>query len=67
MSYVKLFEVDLATKLVKQGCPGDIGAVVHWVSEKVLESYKNGLAAGRKRAAAGNGTKSEKDSSAQAQ
>ena len=67
MSYVKLFEVELAAKLIKQGCPGDVGALVQWVSEKVLESYKNGLVTGRKRAAAGNGKKSEKDSSAQPQ
>ena len=67
MTYVKQFEVELAANLIKQGCPGDVGALVQWVSEKVLESYKNGLVTGRKRAAAGNGKKSEKDSSAQPQ
>jgi hypothetical protein len=49
MSYIEQFEKELATKLTS----GETGeAIVSWVSEKVLESYKNGIAAGRKKAAA---------------
>ena len=45
MSYIKQFEQELAAKLVS----GDTGeAVIRWVSEKVLESYRNGIKAGQK-------------------
>ena len=45
MSYIQQFEVELAQKLVS----GETGEeVVRWVSEKVLESYRNGIKAGQK-------------------
>ncbi len=45
MSYIKQFEQELAQKLVS----GETGEdVVRWVSEKVLESYRNGIKAGQK-------------------
>lgn len=45
MSYIQQFEQELAQKLVS----GETGeAVVRWVSEKVLESYRNGIKAGQK-------------------
>jgi len=45
MSYIEQFEQELQDKL-----NGDEGtdSVVHWVSEKVLESYRNGITAGQK-------------------
>jgi hypothetical protein len=46
MSYIETFEAELMDKL--QGSE-DAAAIVKWVSEKVLESYKNGITAGRKR------------------
>ncbi len=47
MSYIKEFETELMKKL-NSSETGE--AVVRWVSEKILESYKNGIAAGKKRA-----------------
>jgi uncharacterized membrane-anchored protein len=47
MSYIKEFESDLLKKLNGNE---DTTSVVRWVSEKVLESYKNGIIAGQKRA-----------------
>ena len=45
MSYIQDFEKELAGKLVS----GETGeAIVRWVSEKVLESYRNGIKAGQK-------------------
>jgi hypothetical protein len=49
MSYIEQFEQELVAKLNGKE---DNAAVVRWVSEKVLESYKNGIAAGRKGAKA---------------
>ena len=46
MSYITEFEQELARKLTSSETGEDI---VRWVSEKVLESYKNGIAAGQKR------------------
>lgn len=45
MSYIEQFEAELAQKL-----NGDEGTeeIVRWVSEKVLESYRNGITAGQK-------------------
>lgn len=45
MSYIESFEAELTRKL-------DTGAestaeIVRWVSEKVLESYRNGITAGQ--------------------
>ncbi len=45
MSYIQEFEAELVKKLQSTEEPA---AVVRWVSEKVLESYKNGIEAGRK-------------------
>jgi hypothetical protein len=51
MSYIKEFEAELAKKVQSTEDPA---AIAKWVSEKVLESYKNGLAAGRKGSRGGN-------------
>ena len=45
MSYLKDFETELAKKLISSETAD---AVVRWVSEKMLESYRNGITAGRK-------------------
>jgi len=45
MSYIEQFEQELTTKL--EGAE-DTATVVRWVSEKVLESYRNGITAGQK-------------------
>ncbi|HWX22423.1 MAG TPA: hypothetical protein VN578_21185 [Candidatus Binatia bacterium] len=49
MSYIKEFEADLVKKFESGE---DWAALAKWVSDKVLESYKNGVAAGRKRKSA---------------
>ena len=45
MSYIEQFEQELVKKLQSSE---DSSAIVKWISEKVLESYKNGIAAGQK-------------------
>ena len=45
MTYIQQFEAELAKKL--EGGE-DTAAIVRWVAERVLESYKNGIAAGEK-------------------
>ena len=45
MSYIKDFESDLTKKL--EGGE-DTASIVRWISEKVLQSYKNGITAGEK-------------------
>lgn len=45
MTYIEQFEAELWKKL--QGAE-DTAAIVRWVSEKVLQSYKNGITAGQK-------------------
>ena len=45
MSYIKEFEQQLADKLNRNE---DKASIVSWVSEKVLESYKHGIIAGKK-------------------
>lgn len=45
MSYISEFEQELARKLTSSETGEDI---VRWVSEKVLESYRNGIKAGQK-------------------
>ena len=47
MSYIKDFETELLSKLNRRE---DAASIVRWVAERVLESYKNGIAAGKKRA-----------------
>ena len=44
MSYINDFEQELMAKLNSQE---DGQSVIRWVSEKVLESYRNGIKAGR--------------------
>jgi uncharacterized membrane-anchored protein len=45
MTYIEQFEQELVKKLQSSE---DSAAIVRWISEKVLESYKNGITAGRK-------------------
>ena len=45
MSYIEQFESELAGKL---NAGEDTVSIVRWVSEKVLESYRNGITAGQK-------------------
>ena len=45
MSYINEFEQELKAKL--NGPEGE-DAILRWVSEKVLESYRNGITAGQK-------------------
>jgi phage-related protein len=45
MSYIEQFEQELAKKLTSSETGEQI---VRWVSEKVLESFKNGITAGQK-------------------
>lgn len=44
MTYIEQFESELAQKL--NGAE-DTATIVRWVSEKVLESYRNGITAGK--------------------
>ena len=45
MSYISDFETELMKKLNSQE---DAVSIVRWITEKVLESYRNGITAGRK-------------------
>jgi hypothetical protein len=45
MSYISDFESELTKKLVSSETSESI---VRWVSEKILESYRNGITAGQK-------------------
>ena len=45
MSYIQQFETELAQKL--EGAEST-AVIVRWVSEKILESYRNGITAGQK-------------------
>ena len=47
MSYIEQFEQELISKLNGQE---DSASIVRWVAERVLESYRNGITAGQKRA-----------------
>ena len=44
MSYISDFEAELGKKLISSETAD---SVVRWVSEKILESYRNGITAGR--------------------
>jgi len=46
MSYIQDFEQELVRKL--ESGAEDTGSIVRFVAEKVLQSYKNGIAAGQK-------------------
>ena len=61
MSYIEQFEQELAKKLTSNET-GE--AIVRWVSEKILESYKNGIGAGRKKAAVSRKGESRQSGSA---
>lgn len=45
MSYINEFEAELLKRL---NGSEDEASIVRWVSEKVLESYRNGITAGQK-------------------
>jgi hypothetical protein len=45
MSYLNEFEQELKSKL--NSAEGE-EAIIRWISEKVLESYRNGIKAGQK-------------------
>ena len=45
MSYIEQFETELLSKLSGKE---DTASIVRWISEKVLASYRNGIAAGKK-------------------
>ena len=45
MSYIKDFEAELLKKLTSTE---DDASIVRWVSERILESYRNGITAGQK-------------------
>ena len=45
MSYITEFEQELKAKL--NSAEGD-DAIIGWIAEKVLESYRNGIKAGQK-------------------
>lgn len=60
MSYIKGFETELAKQL-QSGM--DQAALTKWVADKIVESYKNGLAAGRKRKSS-SGASAQAESSA---
>jgi len=45
MTYIQEFEAELGKKL--DGAE-DTAAIIRWISEKVLESYRNGITAGQK-------------------
>ena len=45
MGYIEQFETELAAKL---NSTEETVSIVRWVSEKVLESYRNGITAGQK-------------------
>jgi hypothetical protein len=46
MSYIETFEHELLNKL--ESSTEDTANIIRWVSEKVLESYRNGITAGQK-------------------
>lgn len=46
MTYIEQFEAELARRL--ESGSEDTASIVRWVTEKVLESYRNGITAGQK-------------------
>ena len=46
MSYIETFETDLRQKLDDLELSND--DIVRWASERVIESYRNGVSAGQK-------------------
>ena len=45
MTYIEQFEAEFSKKL---DSAEETASIVRWVSEKVLESYRNGITAGQK-------------------
>jgi hypothetical protein len=45
MTYIEQFEAELVAKLQSAE---DTASIVRWASEKVLDSYRNGITAGQK-------------------
>lgn len=62
MTYIEQFEAQLVKKL--QGTE-DTATLVRWVSEKVLESYRNGIKAGQNGAVVKRNGKSRRGGIAQ--
>ena len=60
MSYIEQFEQELIAKL---NAKDDNAAVVRWVSQKVLESFKHGIATGQKKATVSRKGESRQDGS----
>jgi hypothetical protein len=46
MTFIQQFETELTKKL--ENGTDNTAAIVRWASEKVLESYRNGITAGQK-------------------
>lgn len=44
MTFIEQFELQLAGMMETEA---DVSRIVRWASEKVLESYRNGITAGR--------------------
>jgi len=65
MSYIETFDAELAAKL--ESGTEDTASIVRWVSEKVLESYRNGITAGQKGATVKRQSKSSQSIPPQAQ
>ena len=65
MTYLQQFEAELTKKL--ENGTDNTAAIVRWVSEKVLESYRNGITAGQKGATVKRQGKSRRPSPPQAQ
>ena len=63
MTYIQEFEAELTHKL---NSDADTGTLVKWISEKVLESYRNGIKAGQKGAVVKRDGKSRRSFPAQA-
>ena len=64
MSYIEQFEQELVAKLNGKE---ETASIVRWVSEKVLESYKNGIVSGQKGATVKRQSKSSQSIPPQAQ
>jgi hypothetical protein len=60
MSYIEQFEQELISKLNGKE---ETAAIVRWVSEKVLESFKHGIATGQKKAMVSRKGESRQDGS----
>lgn len=45
MSYIDTFETELVAKLDGKE---DTATIVRWITERVIESYRNGITAGQK-------------------